>query len=83
MYILPINGNNSSIEGESFMGNFNKKYIIREAENILQQCDSLYSVNKVNKNQVMKLKVLNKKLKRRLLLSRIIIVGLIISSIFF
>ena len=54
------------------MGNFNKKYIIREAENIIANCNKK-SFNKTNdKNKIINLKIQNKKQKRKILFWRII-----------
>lgn len=46
------------------MGNFNKKTIIREAENILQECFEKYDEQNLN-NKIKVLKVKIKKLKRK------------------
>lgn len=46
------------------MGNFNKKIIIKEAENILQECFEKYDQQELN-NKVKVLKIKNKKLKRK------------------
>lgn len=46
------------------MGNFNKKTIIKEAENILQECFEKYDQQELN-NKVKTLKVKIKKLKRK------------------
>lgn len=52
------------------MGSFNKKYIIREAEYIIEECRK--KINKDNKqNNIIKLKIINKKLKRKIFLQKI------------
>ena len=49
------------------MGSFNKKYIVREAEYILEECrKKTYGDNK--QNSIIKLKLINKRLKRKVLL---------------
>ena len=53
------------------MGNINKKYIIREAENILEECRKKGRNYNVEKNKIIKLKIYNKRLKRKLLIWRI------------
>ena len=62
---MPISGNNPINKGESLMGSFDKKYIIREAENILQQCNKKYINKASEKNKIINLKVINKKQKRK------------------
>ena len=78
MYNNPISGNNSNknkvyfVWRNALMGNFNKKYIIREAENIIANCNKK-SFNKTNdKNKIINLKIQNKKQKRKILFWRII-----------
>ncbi|MBR3134205.1 MAG: hypothetical protein IKG56_01940 [Clostridia bacterium] len=48
------------------MGNYDKKYIIREAEIILEECNKKVLKNN-DKNRIIKLKVINKRLKRRII----------------
>ena len=47
------------------MGNFNKKYIIREAETILEECNKKLLEKGNDSNLVINLKVKNQKLKRK------------------
>ena len=62
------------------MGNFNKKYIVREAEYILEECrKKSYSDNK--QNSIIKLKIINKRLKRKILFLKVGITILSIISI--
>lgn len=48
------------------MGNFNKKYIIKEAESILQECNRKICLTNSDKNKMMILKIKNKKQKRKI-----------------
>ncbi len=63
------------------MGNFEKKYIIREAENILEECNKKVFKNN-EKNIIIKLKVINKRLKRRIAFWKACTVIMIILLIF-
>lgn len=46
------------------MGNFNKRYIIREAESILEECNrKIHDYN--DKTKIINLKIKNKRLKRK------------------
>lgn len=47
------------------MGSFNKKYIIREAECILEECNKKINNRDNSKNKIMSLTVKNKRLKRK------------------
>lgn len=58
------------------MGNINKKYIIREAENILEECRKKSTYDNSDKNKIIKLKVHNNRLKRKNLLLKICLFSL-------
>ena len=64
------------------MGSFNRRFIITEAENILEQCNINNTLE--NKTKTIKLKILNKRLKRKITFLRIcnfILISLLIISI--
>lgn len=54
------------------MGNFNRKYIIREAESILEECNKKFLIEKNDKNKIINLKIQNKRQKRKIVFWRII-----------
>ena len=54
------------------MGNFNRKYIIREAESILEECNKKFSIEKNDKNKIINLKIQNKRQKRKIVFWRIV-----------
>ena len=63
------------------MGNFNRKYIIREAESILEECNKKFSSEKNDKNKILNLKIQNKRQKRKIVFWRIVTGVLTVSLI--
>ena len=63
------------------MGSFNKKYIIREAETILEECNNKLLEKRTDNNLVTNLQVRNKKLKRSNALLKLTSIFLIIIMI--
>ena len=53
------------------MGNFDKRFVIKEAENVLKQCNKKYT-SQNDKNKIIELKIKYKKLKRKNNILRII-----------
>lgn len=53
------------------MGNFDKRFVIKEAESILKQCNKKYP-GQNDKNKIIELKTKNKKLKRKNTILKII-----------